>query len=176
MMFARAMSNGQRWYAPDVFSGNAVYVPEELGAEVDGETGEIVQGKYKVVQERPAAPAPVARTPQDPLRAHAETFLVGENALDSVEEMHDGDNADAEEEWEEWQSAADAYKWAVSVGACANEFEARASMTKVINSDESWGGRLHRGNKEAVYAAFFARQMEKLNVEPGADAEEDAPF
>ena len=41
--------------------------------------------------QRPAvqkpAPAPVARTPQDSLRAHAETFLVGENALDSVEEL-----------------------------------------------------------------------------------------
>lgn len=30
MLFARAMSNGVRWYTPDVFSGNAVYVPEEL--------------------------------------------------------------------------------------------------------------------------------------------------
>jgi hypothetical protein len=41
MYFARAMSNGVRWYCPDVFCGNAVYVPEELGAEVDGE-GHIV--------------------------------------------------------------------------------------------------------------------------------------
>lgn len=37
MLFARAMSNGVRFYAPDVFSGNVVYVPEELGATVDGE-------------------------------------------------------------------------------------------------------------------------------------------
>ena len=35
MLFARAMSNGIRWYCPDVFNGNAVYTPEELGAEVD---------------------------------------------------------------------------------------------------------------------------------------------
>ena len=35
MLFARAMSNGIRWYCPDVFSGNATYTPEELGAEVD---------------------------------------------------------------------------------------------------------------------------------------------
>lgn len=35
MLFARAMSNGVRFYTPDIFSGNAVYVPEELGAEVD---------------------------------------------------------------------------------------------------------------------------------------------
>jgi len=113
------------------------------------------------------APASVARTQ----RNDVEELL---RDVDEVEAKHHGYNADAE--WEEWQGAVDAYLWAVSVGACANEFEARASMTKVINSDESWGGRLHRGNKEAVYAAFFARQMEKLNVEPGADAEEDAPF
>lgn len=35
MLFARAISNGIRWYCPDVFSGNATYIPEELGAVVD---------------------------------------------------------------------------------------------------------------------------------------------
>lgn len=35
MLFARAMSNGIRWFCPDVFNGNAVYTPEELGADVD---------------------------------------------------------------------------------------------------------------------------------------------
>ena len=28
MLFARAMSNGVRWYCPDVTNGNAVYTPE----------------------------------------------------------------------------------------------------------------------------------------------------
>jgi hypothetical protein len=37
MLFARAMSNGIRWFCPDVFSGNVTYTPEELGAEVDAE-------------------------------------------------------------------------------------------------------------------------------------------
>ena len=36
MLFARALSNGVRWYCPDVFQGS-VYTPEELGAEVDEE-------------------------------------------------------------------------------------------------------------------------------------------
>lgn len=49
MLFARAMSNGVRWYCPDIFSGNAVYVPEELGAEVDGD-GNIVEATYSVTQ------------------------------------------------------------------------------------------------------------------------------
>jgi hypothetical protein len=41
MLFARALSQGVRWYAPDVTAGAAAYVPEELGAEVDAE-GEVI--------------------------------------------------------------------------------------------------------------------------------------
>jgi hypothetical protein len=39
MFFARAMSNGAKWYTPDVFAG-PIYTPDELGERVDGETGE----------------------------------------------------------------------------------------------------------------------------------------
>jgi|GEM_PF-1430272 len=35
MLFARAMSNGIKWYAPDIFLGAPVYTPDELGAAVD---------------------------------------------------------------------------------------------------------------------------------------------
>ena len=41
MLFARAMSNGVKWYCPDVMSGSTVYTPEELGAVVDGE-GDVI--------------------------------------------------------------------------------------------------------------------------------------
>lgn len=51
MLFARAMSNGVRWYCPDVFAGSAVYVPEELGATVDGEGN--------VIDMQVSKPAPV---------------------------------------------------------------------------------------------------------------------
>lgn len=34
MLFARALTNGARWYCADVFGG-AVYTPEELGADVE---------------------------------------------------------------------------------------------------------------------------------------------
>jgi hypothetical protein len=50
MLFARAMSNGVRWYCPDVFSGNAVYVPEELGATVD-DNGDVIETTGHVVME-----------------------------------------------------------------------------------------------------------------------------
>jgi hypothetical protein len=41
MLFARAMSNGAKWYCPDVFGG-PVYTPEELGAEMNVEEGDII--------------------------------------------------------------------------------------------------------------------------------------
>ena len=41
MLFARAISNGVRWFCPDVFGGVTAYTPEELGAPVDGE-GEVI--------------------------------------------------------------------------------------------------------------------------------------
>ena len=41
MLFARAMSNGVRWYCPDVMNGSVVYTPEELGADVD-EDGNVI--------------------------------------------------------------------------------------------------------------------------------------
>jgi hypothetical protein len=44
MLFARAVSNGVRFYCPDVFLGAPVYTPEELGAEVDAE-GNVIDVK-----------------------------------------------------------------------------------------------------------------------------------
>ena len=41
MLFARALSNGAKWYCPDVFGG-PIYTPDELGVPVDGETFEVV--------------------------------------------------------------------------------------------------------------------------------------
>jgi len=59
MMFARAMSNGVKWFCPDVFSGSAVYVPEELGADVDGD-GNVIDVQPTVTKpEPPQAPATV---------------------------------------------------------------------------------------------------------------------
>ena len=64
MLFARAMSNGIRWYCPDVFSGNAVYVPEELGATVDGD-GNVVDVDVRRV-DAPQLPAPAPEPIDNP--------------------------------------------------------------------------------------------------------------
>lgn len=62
MLFARAMSNGIRWFCPDVFAGNPTYTPEELGANVDEEGYVIEQPKVEpvkpVVEAVEAVPAP----------------------------------------------------------------------------------------------------------------------
>lgn len=55
MLFARAMSNGVRWYCPDVFSGNIVYTPEELGADVTAD-GDMIEATYRTETSQPTAP------------------------------------------------------------------------------------------------------------------------
>ena len=63
MLFARAMSNGIRWFCPDAFNGNTVYTPEELGADVD-EDGNIIEiPRVEVIQPK-AEPEPVI-TPEN---------------------------------------------------------------------------------------------------------------
>lgn len=52
MLFARAMSNGAKWFCPDIFGGAPVYTPEELGASVDGD-GDVIEGSVRVVQPEP---------------------------------------------------------------------------------------------------------------------------
>lgn len=52
MLFARAMSNGVRWYCPDVF-GTAMYTPEEMGADVT-EDGDVIPGSF--TETTPAPP------------------------------------------------------------------------------------------------------------------------
>ena len=56
MLFARAISNGAKWYTPGIFGGAPVYTPEELGADVD-EDGNIVTVEVTVEDPTPE-PAP----------------------------------------------------------------------------------------------------------------------
>jgi hypothetical protein len=57
MLFARAMSNGVRFYCPDAFEG-AVYTPEELGAETN-EDGQVITVEPTVIERTPTPPPPV---------------------------------------------------------------------------------------------------------------------
>ena len=44
MLFARALTNGARWFTPEIFGGVSPYTPDELDMVVDGETGEVIEG------------------------------------------------------------------------------------------------------------------------------------
>lgn len=54
MLFARAMSNGVKWFCPDVFFG-PVYTPEELGEETD-EEGTPLPSQSEVALPQPEPP------------------------------------------------------------------------------------------------------------------------
>lgn len=71
MLYARAMSNGCKWYCPDVFGG-PIYTPDELGAVVDGETGEVID----LEPEPPAKPQPQPAKKIQPPPAQAEPTIV----------------------------------------------------------------------------------------------------
>jgi hypothetical protein len=60
MLFSRCMSNGARWFCPDVFGGVTPYTPEELGAEV------ILNEDGDVIDVTPTqAPAPAEQKPAE---------------------------------------------------------------------------------------------------------------
>jgi hypothetical protein len=42
MLLWRALSNGAKWFCPDAFAGAPIYSPDELGADINPETGELI--------------------------------------------------------------------------------------------------------------------------------------
>ena len=67
MLFARAISNGAKWYCPDIFAG-PVYTPDELGADIDGETGDVIDGQSWPVPSDPAFQAGEEQEPAQELQ------------------------------------------------------------------------------------------------------------
>jgi hypothetical protein len=70
MYFSRAISNGARWYTPEVFGGAPVYTPEEMGAPVDedGNYTPPAETREQVIERRMAeerAKAPYQATDND---------------------------------------------------------------------------------------------------------------
>lgn len=106
MLFARAMSNGVRWFVPDCFSGSAVYTPEELGAPVDGD-GNVI--------DLPPQPSPG--------KAAQPSYAPAPAAADDVPP-----------EVAAWQTPDDAYEWSVSIGASANVFAARNAFMRIVDA------------------------------------------
>jgi hypothetical protein len=56
MLFARALSNGAKWFCPDIFGGGPIYTPDELGAVIDGETGQVLGSAEEMPAEATEGP------------------------------------------------------------------------------------------------------------------------
>lgn len=79
MFFARAISNGVKWYTPDVFLG-PVYVPEEMGG-LEQQTEDI---PHEVVEE--AKPIPAMNAKQYQKLIDTADIVQLEKALNGIEE------------------------------------------------------------------------------------------
>lgn len=75
MLFARALSNGAKWYCPDAFGGAQVYAPEEFGLEqrddgsyIEQATETVTEAEVVAIAEprRKAEPQPVAEPEPEP--------------------------------------------------------------------------------------------------------------
>jgi hypothetical protein len=141
MLFARAMSNGVRWYVPDCFSGSAVYTPDELGASVDG-NGDYIEVDYRAVDQAtgeikpPAAPTPTNGNGNAPKPAAPPLEVPPEVRF--------------------WEKPEDAYEWAVGIGASDNTFAARNAMKTIV---EAHGGRFTKDNAMSIYTAYYHERM-----------------
>lgn len=100
MLFARAISNGIKWFCPDVFNGSPVYTPEELGAAVN-EEGEVIDGQVTMTEEEKKLNA-----------AFDVTSSAGKLGTLTNEQLHEQRNrADAvptEKRTATWKAASDA--------------------------------------------------------------------
>ena len=65
MLFARALSNGVRWFTPDVFSAS-VYTPEDFMGESEGDLPEV---KGPGVREKPLGPPQKPAVASEPVEA-----------------------------------------------------------------------------------------------------------
>lgn len=138
-----------------------------LAAEDDDANGasgtKVPQGKAEGKGNGNAAPPPPAAKPKGKTQPEAQT----EPPAPATPSTNGNGNALP------FAPNVDAAKaWAVEVGACQNEFEARNSLKKIV--DGQFSGRLTTGNTAAVFAAFHARQLEKLGQRNMAPTEPPA--
>ena len=148
MLFSRALSNGVRWFTPDVVNGSTMYTPDEIDADVtiDMATGEVITNGTQQAPRQPQPPviAPTLPTPQAEKKEEKQTV-----APYPVE----------------WKTPADAQAWAVSNNHCSNEFEAKASfknsLKEVTGQDKSLDSNHLAAVLENFYKKHMARQSEQ---------------
>jgi hypothetical protein len=162
MLFARAMSNGVRWYCPDVFSGNAVYVPEELGADVDQE-GNVIDSTVTVREV-------VSTNGNGNGGGGTQTTGNVGTPAPTVAAVPAGTD---DEPWHTWKGPNDAQIWAHKNGYCKSAEHARSSWAQVAR--EVFPKGFGPNDLPAVYQAFYEHQIAK-DVIAAEKAAADNPF
>lgn len=158
MLFARAMSNGVRWFVPDCFSGSAVYTPEELGAPVDGD-GNVIDVDYKMVDQS---------TGEVKLQAPKAPSTNGNGNGAQPASKPVSQPVEVPPEVRFWEKPEDAYEWAVGVGASENVFAARNAMKSIVDAH---GGRFTKDNAQAIYVAYYHDRMARAQEKAKAQLE-----
>ena len=155
MLFARAMSNGVRWFTPDCFSGNVVYVPEELGATVDGD-GNVIDVDYRQVDKATGEVRSTTTPEATPTNGHSNGNMPPVTVVTAHSDNPFDD--DVPQVVQGWKSPMDAQAWAVEIGASENEHAARNAFKVIVDAH---GGKLTKDNMQAVYIAYYRARMKR---------------
>ena len=169
MMFARAMSNGVKWFVPDVFNGNMVYVPEELGAEVDGD-GNVIDVDYRQV-DKATGEVLSTTTPAAPEEKKSNGMNGTPTGTASTQKVTENE-APAPElpaVVARWSKPEDAYIWAVGEGLAGGVPHAKNIFAKIVTDD--FGGKMKQSNAAQVYTAFYHNILERLAEAEAAELE-----
>jgi hypothetical protein len=150
MLFSRALSNGVRWFTPDVFNGSTMYTPDEIDADVtiDMATGEVITNGTQQAPRQPQPPviAPTLPTPQAEKKA---TMPAVEKKEEEVKP------------WLDWKDGNAAKKAAIENGWCSNDFEAKNSL---LNSLEAITGQKEQwqpSKQNEVFHHFYDKHMKR---------------
>jgi hypothetical protein len=155
------VGRGNDYSVPDkamykaITSGHRYFLAKLLNIGVGNEDGE----HENEPQPTPRQQAQGARS-QPQLGNHANGAAnTPQRPVFEVEEGFDGPSDDELEILGTWSTPEEAKTWAIHVGACANEYEAKHSLKKIVDNH---GGKLTRQNIAAVYLDFLRHQNAKV--------------
>lgn len=157
MLFARAISNGVKWYCPDVFNGVAVYTPDEMGAKGDyNDDGEFIVIESELVQESQSAQPVVTHRTLSP--APRQPPAKAQPAKPATEEKPKSPFASADE----------ALQWGVSQG-CFRHYEHAKNAYNKLKEE-------HKPKTAADMFALWIGDVERRvkEIEQGGSIEGEA--
>ena len=150
MLFSRALSNGVRWFTPDVFNGSTMYTPDEIDADVtiDMATGEVITNGTQQAPRQPQPPviAPTLPTPQAEKKA---TMPAVEKKEEEVKP------------WLDWKDGNAAKKAAIENGWCSNDFEAKNSLLNSLEAITGQKEQWHPSQQKEVFHHFYDKHMKR---------------